>query len=586
MQNVQKTVKKKSYIGRLISNSLLVTVLTYFSEKFRSAASGSFGARIFNCSEKADESAKGSIMTVAIHDAAGSSTVGFVRHGFAAGVESSATVKLYRRFCAAISTASVRSAGVFLLSASLYSALACAVHILRDSAPAKLYNDIIFIVLAVIASAFMLISKKSLGAKFCESAFLSFIFFDTLAIDRMSIKTEGTPVNRFALAFFGGMIFGVASYFVSTVTAIMYLAAAVLALLILYSPESGLLASVFFISVTDSGIIYCVLVVTLVSYFLKLLRGKRNLTLKSEDIFALFAAIVFASAYPGAGVSRTVLVVCVYFMASNLLRTPQLLRKTAVCVSLGLGFNMLLIAAERIMGLFDYSVSELTNGVFTSFGVHDPMLTVLSVLWVLCVMNGRSYRMPSTLKVLFFTAAFFNVVFSASEAVMIAVLIGVFIYAAFRSGRMLNVIFAYILVIPTVWLARYVVSGHITLETMRIPEIRLSGVPVQQILFGGFSCGDNLFASLLGAFGAMGCLLIASMLFMLLVRANSSANAKNEGMRQFCAAAVASITVTFFMGLFADTLADLRGILLFWTFCGMISATGNAIRRSGGSDEY
>ena len=586
MQNVRKTDKKRGFLGRLVYNSLIVSLLTYYSEKLRSAADGSFVSRIFRCSDRADRAASQSMIASAVSSAVSSSTVSSLRQGFASGVESSVIVTFYRRCLRALSNASVRSAGVFLLSAGFYSALAGAVHIFREDAGIRMLPDLIVISLFVLASGIMLISKKTLGAKFCESAFLSFIFFDALGINRMAVRSGDVPVNRFAAAFFGGMAFGIASYFFSALTVTLWLMAAAFCALILYSPESGILSALFLLVLTGDRVISFILVVTFISYFIKLLRGKRNLTFKSEDVIALFAALVFASSFGNESAGRSALTVAVYFAASNLFRSVALLRKSAVCVSLGLGINMLFVTIDNISGLFGTSFRSVFGFAAADLHGADALATALAVVWIICVMQSRSYRMPSSLKVIFFSCAVFNAAFSASDVVITAALAGTFIFFVFRSGRLFNVLFGYAVAVPAVLCLRHVFSGGVTFAPMRLLGADFSGAAFDKLLFGGAFFGESLIARLVEAFGLMGCLLMAIMLFLLLSRALGSASSRADGIRAFCAACAASTVLIFFMGLFETAAKGAWGTLLFWALCGMISASGNALARSETPEDY
>jgi len=571
-------------MGRLIHNSLLVSLLTYLSEQFRALVGGSFLSRIFNCSAAADQSASNSLTAGAARKLV-ASAAGGIRHGFASGVESSMLVGLYRRFCGAVLSASVRSAGVFFVSAAFYSAIAAGVHILSGDAAVTFVTDIITIALMLVLGLAMLASGKTLGKKTCESAILSFVLFDLLGINRMAVKTDAAPVHRFAFAFFAGLAFGAVSYFASALSVLWFAVAAVFFAVILYSPESGLLASMILIAVSGMDKIYIVLMATLFSYALKLLRGKRSLTLKSEDIFALFALLVFVIAFPAATPARTAVIAAAYFMTCNLLRTVSLLRKSAVCVSLGLGINMLYRTASSITGLFGISIGSVTGITAERFTAEDPLLVTISVIWMLCVMRGGDYVMPPVLKVIFASCAVFSAAFSASDPVIIAALAGAFIYFAFCSGRLFNVAFSYLILVPAVLCLRHIGAGGVTFVSVNILPVELSGVSTVNLLFGGAGCGEGLYASLVSAFGLLGCLLFAAMLFMLLSRANVSASADGGAMRSFCAASVAATAVFLILGCVSDTLGGDRELLTFWIFCGMISAAGNAIRAVTG-EEY
>ncbi len=576
----QRPIRKKSRFRRFVNNSITVSVLTYLSVRLHSLLNKGVLAGFFASSDYTDKAKNNGLLSAAIDKIRPGWLFSAIRRAFAGSVESSAVVRFYRAVIKALFAASVKSFGVFFISAGLYSLLAYTIRIYMVGGVARTQADAVVITLMVLVSAFLFFSKKSLGNKIGESAIFTF-FLNLFGINRLAIDSDASPVNHFPAAFFAGLAYGVAGFFFSPVRVLFYIMSAAVLLLILYSPESGLLITLTAIPFGNEGKLYLILFATLISYILKLLRGKRNLTFKSEDLPAVFFAFIFIIAFPHADVRKLIMLVSSYFIASNLMRNTSFLKKSAYCLTLGLMVRTFVQTAMLIFGFFDIDFLRITGLPGGGYLSYDGFMVIAAVPFAVFLFDKKSnddgFRL--IFRILFVVSSLFNLCVSMSDAVWISALVCLFIYLVYRTVRFFNVLFVYVITVPVIYYIRGIVSVFNYIESFK-PSAVLTGSPdVMTLLFGGgFYGGDGPYGKLIESFGVLGCVLGMLFLLMLLARSfTSSSLSRDDGMRGLCAVFIATLAVILFYGLTSDTLGTGNQILMFWVICGLISATGNAV---------
>lgn len=587
MQKTYRTVKKRSLFRRFINNSITVSILTYFSARLHSLLSKGILADFFASSDSLDSAKNSGLLSIA----AGSIHVGAVfsviRHNFAKSVENSRIIKLYRILIKAFFCSSVRSFGVFLLSSGLYSMLSYALKLYMTGGAARTHADALTVALMVLVSLFLLFSKKSIGRKISEGTLLSLLLFDLLGINRLAIDKDSFPADHFPAAFFGGLAYGVAVFFLSPVRALLYAGTAVILLIIIYSPESGLLATMAAIPFGSEKVLFFILLSTLISYVLKLLRGKRNLTFKSEDIPAIFFAFIFALAFPVSGTLKTLFSVSSYFMASNLMRNISLLKKSAYCVSLGLFVNMLIQSVLFISDKTGTSSTLLAGFALENYRNGSGFMIAAAIPFSLYLFCESDSGFNVIFRLLFVVSSLFNACVFLSDEVWLFSIICIFIYLVYRTAKFFNVLFGFVLTIPIIYYIREGVSVYNYIKPFKTVGIinRLPGI--LPLLFGGADAGGALYGKLIESFGILGCFLGIIFLTMLLARSfTSSSLSRDDSMRNLCAVCITGILVFFLFGLSENTLDSENRILLFWTLCGLVSATGNAVARFASDEDF
>lgn len=586
---MQKSYKaaKKSRFKQFVNNSIIVSVLTYFSVGLHSLFSKGFMAGVFMSSDTADKSKNSGLLSLVSEKTRADTLFSFIRRNFSLSVENSAIIRLYRIIIKAFMATTVRTIGVFFISAGLYSLLGYSIRLFVLGGVDRTQADAVVILLTVLVSAFLVFSKKSLGRKLGESRIFYFIL-DLLGINRLAIDTNRTPENHFGIAFFAGLAFGLASFFLTPVKAIYYIFTVITALVVLYSPESGLLISMTAVPFGKEDMLFEVLAVTLVSYILKLLRGKRNLTLKSEDVPALFFALVFMLAFPGISTRRLFIMASAYFMASNLMRNTSLLKKSVYCFSLGLMIKSFIQSSLFVFGMLNLNFTALTGIAAGEYNSYSVFMIIASLPFAAYMLTSKESGFHFIFRLLFVLSVCFNAAVSMSDYIWLSAAVCLFIYLLYRSAKLFNVLFAFGIIVPVIYYIRKAVYVFNHIEPFTPQRPALSKPEFLPLMFGGTDFGGNsLYGLLLKSFGVLGITLGVIFLFMLLSRSfTSSALSRNGEVRSVCAVIIAGISVFLFAGVAENTFVNGNCILMFWILCGLVSATGNAIPRYIFTDDY
>ena len=217
---------------------------------------------------------------------------------------------------------SVRTAGVFLGTLGIYSfiiSMILALFTERSVDSSGIYGGL----LLAVCSAPLLFSKGNVSTALTNSRTGSFI------CHQLNIRKESLPyepvINSLTAAFVLGIVFSLATLVIPFSYVIGAVAVAVMAAIVLHSPEAGLTFFVVCLFLTGVYLQFFILSITILSYVLKLIRGKRSLSLKKTDLILP----VFAICTLGAMISSSKEAVSVENMKYFLFLVPYLL---AVCL--------------------------------------------------------------------------------------------------------------------------------------------------------------------------------------------------------------------------------------------------------------
>ena len=319
----------------------------------------------------------------------------------------------------------LRAAALLLSPMGLAALFRCLIlPLLTDDFPLLLADGICGIVLLILSLA-LAPFRAPIARALNEDRLLSRFLFNTLGLRRPYLSKH-RPLSGW-LILFAGLLLSVAALFYSPLVIGLLLLTLLLACLSLISPEFSLILTGIFFPLTPlssygTKVLSFFLLLTLFSYLLKLISGKRRIFLELGDLFVLLfvTVLVLSSLISGIGLHKgasawvfdAVLTVCGYFLAANLLLT----RRTILLFSNGLLFAATLLGAFgvflRCVSLFAPTLAEgeavslLLDGfrlLFPSDGSFLSYLLLLFPLALSLLLEGGKLR-PRYLPTLFILA--------------------------------------------------------------------------------------------------------------------------------------------------------------------------------------
>lgn len=236
----------------------------------------------------------------------------------------------------------LRVAGMFLLTFGVYSAavsLIVRLFTTEDADSGALY----FGIFLAVASIPLLLSKKSIAASLTDSR-VGGIVCEYMGIRREILGGDGT-CGRMSHGFIAGVICGTLTFAFSPPSVLGFILMLAAVCIILTVPEAGLVISAALLMWCDARVHCIILAATLVSFALKLIRGKRSFALRPSD--AVCAVLLLCVAASGLSSAEDVhardiivrlLLISAYFLTVLLCRSCRNVIKllTAATVSGGL----------------------------------------------------------------------------------------------------------------------------------------------------------------------------------------------------------------------------------------------------------
>lgn len=244
----------------------------------------------------------------------------------------------------------LRVIGTFLLTFGVYAAVvAVLISIFREKwvAGANLYSGLLFALLSIP----LLISRGNISTALLYSR-LGSTLCDFLGIRRESLHDDAFS-GRVNVAFVLGVLAGMLTLWVSPVSIAAWFVVAVGVGVVFALPENGIMALSVLLLLAGQTSQLWTLAITLVSYFLKLLRGKRSLCFYRRD---MFAALVLLTVIGGGILNPSgvlplqtgvyALFICTYFLATLILYDFRKINRIITALYIGEG----VLAAMYLVG--------------------------------------------------------------------------------------------------------------------------------------------------------------------------------------------------------------------------------------------
>lgn len=201
------------------------------------------------------------------------------RLAFSREMEQSALVHMIDRFFTTLLATPIRSYGTFLMSfAVYYLAIALVKGYFQGEELFTVSIVVRGLVVLLLPLPLLLAQKDTTLAKgLLQSRFGSFFLFDLLGLEKEPFEKDRVATSGFLAGFLGGIVVAVFSAFVPLGSLVWFVFAVLFARLCYVSPESGVLFSCVLMPFLRGGKITTMLLCVAFFFFIKLLRGKRNL---------------------------------------------------------------------------------------------------------------------------------------------------------------------------------------------------------------------------------------------------------------------------------------------------------------------
>ncbi|MBE6609839.1 MAG: hypothetical protein E7634_04145 [Ruminococcaceae bacterium] len=414
------------FIGKLCRRSLTASVLTSYhsaSEAFSSSAIS--GSRVFGFFSKLSRKLKRYVQKLVSYavfphafDRLSSTLLAFktASYGLVLLFFSLGTALIYL----------LERLGIFIGNLDIYAPVSAAV--------------------ILIVAIMLLLNKGSLAHALQESVIGSFVFFTLLGIDRPSDDTTLSPFGSGACII--GALLSLLTFFVPAHLICVFILFAIYTAVMLKSPETAFISLILVTPFVSQGYAVYICSMSIVSYVLKVLCGKRSLKFEFMDlfVFAFLAIMFFGEAFTLGGSGRfyvPILYTAAYFIAVNILKSSVWFKRTistvifsAVVISFYAAF---VLVFKNIISLpIDLAPqTDIGNSDVTIFASLS-LLGVVVIYSIFFLLSEFLISTSNTRKItMFFIAAFalFFVFSSLSPAAKIATGVSVILFFMFYSKK-------------------------------------------------------------------------------------------------------------------------------------------------------
>ena len=405
--------------------------------------------------------------------------------------------------------------------------------------------------------------------------------------------------------------------------------------LIFVSPEIGILIALFtipFFSFFESPamMLGMLVLLTSISYFIKLIRGKRIFKMELMDLAVLFflLTLYFSGAITAGGKAgyNEVLISCVlmfgYFLVVNLMRTKVWLKRCVLAIVSSGTVVAVIGILQYFLGLvtvdswidsdYFFDIQGRAVSLFDNPNVLAAYLIVV-LPFALFLLAQSEYRREHLICLFSVAAILVCIVFTWSRGAWLAAIISTLVFALIYSKKTVRYLFFACfaipflpMVLPDSVIRRFTSIGNLAdSSTMyRIYTWKGSWNAIQEYFWSGVGYGStayetiyprfayagmetaehshSLFLQILFGVGIGGLVIFFTVLFLhLQMNLEYMRTAKEIESKRFVAAAICAVLGMMVMGLFDFVWYNYRIFFLFWA----VFALGCAMTRVGNEDQ-
>ncbi len=468
----------------------------------------------------------------------------------------------------------LRTAGLFLLTFGIYAA---AIFMLKRFVSLSVgeadTDDLIISALAVIGGLLLTsFGDKSIitalgGGKITGNLLSNVLGLNDSSLYKASRQKRKTSIG---MSFLLGSVLGVLTMFVSPLTILASIAAAVLVITVFNVPEFGLLLTLVAVLALPVEIIGGMSLVTLASYLLKFLRLKRNLRFGTADalVLLLFIVMLLTGLISDGGLSTgeiwMLTFTAMYFVVKNGICSEKLVVQASNALCTGAFLGMVLYILGEFTPMITHSQLSVFARVITYARPDASMLavTVAAVMpFAFASFSANAARRRNILFLLLAAACAF-ISDSFMFYALLAISLFVFIAFAFKAPFGAAVSGGIILTPVLMLVSDFTHASAVTAFSQSVNDIALAD--------SNQALSANLWGGVSEAAGIIILLLLAISVLLIFHRA-LSANllAKSPRGVLVTGMVLASTVMVMAESFMFNLLSDLRVLLVVWFLLGM-----------------
>lgn len=453
--------KRRLSLGSLITGSVIISFLMKIAGIIYSRLADGFFGRIFTAYDRENEAVKSSaaagLLTGRCRTAEerAAKQAKPIKHRIAEGFENSVILGRIRGWLRGMLACQIKVYGLFLFSFALYTMIIYVAKLFLFKNAEVDIGVIVTLTLTVIASVAMISSRHTLAGALIGSGAASFFLFKVVGLRRGTFEKAGEAEGRYNVAFIAGLIFGIASYFVSPVMILVGLGGIIAAYLVLISPEFGVLMMIVLIPVAPTMGLVAGVLYTAFCYLLKLVCGKRSLKFDLLDgtVFIFMLLMIGGGVVAVSGGSLKPMMVYVafmvgYFLVVNLIRSREWLTRCFCGAIAACTFTALYGLYQNFFGTVEKTwqdsemFDEISGRVVSTF--ENPNVLAEYLIMVLPVILAAFFIVKSAggkfLLAVSFAATAGCLVYTWSRGAWLGIMIGMLIFLLMYSKNTLTVL--------------------------------------------------------------------------------------------------------------------------------------------------
>lgn len=354
MSKARRKTHKTGSMNRLVRESLILSCTRKLSSRFVRFFESGFASPLLTSAKKVNRFVRQRVTGPIFNKLGVRRNIAMpARNSVAGFVENNAITRFVIKLRDFLLNASMRTAGVFMFTFGLYAA---AIYVLKNYVSLGGYgiNPDDFTVASVVLLFGLILTMfgdKKILTTLGNSKIVGPLLYNSLGINDSSFirRSKDKMKSAIGYAFLCGTLFGSATLFVAPIKVLLFLLYIITFAVIINIPEFGILLAVITLSFLPAGVVSAISSITLLSYFFKCVRLKRNFRFGTADAMFLltYACLFVASAVSGADISQgesyLLTFAALYFAVKNSLCSEKLVVQT---------FNALCLSAEIGMALY------------------------------------------------------------------------------------------------------------------------------------------------------------------------------------------------------------------------------------------